>query len=58
MFKETALPSNQATAESYNSDNVQLKYSKVNAVEDRGQRERGSVGGSPLVRGFTQFANE
>ena len=23
----------------------------TNSVEDRGQRERGSVGGSPLVRG-------
>jgi hypothetical protein len=28
------------------------------SVEDRGQRERGSGGSSPLVRGFTQFANE
>jgi hypothetical protein len=25
---------------------------------DRGQSEWGSGGGSPLVRGFTQFANE
>jgi hypothetical protein len=30
----------------------------TNSVEDRGQRERGSGGVSPLVRGFTQFANE
>jgi hypothetical protein len=30
----------------------------TNSVEDRGQKERGSVGGSPLVRGSTQFANE
>jgi hypothetical protein len=29
-----------------------------NSVEHRGQRERGSGGGSPLVRGSTQFANE
>jgi hypothetical protein len=29
-----------------------------NLVEDRGQREWGSGGGSPLVRGSTQFANE
>jgi hypothetical protein len=29
-----------------------------NSVEDRGQRERRSGGGSPLVRGSTQFANE
>jgi hypothetical protein len=29
-----------------------------NSVEDRGQTERGSGGGSPLVRGSTQFANE
>jgi hypothetical protein len=28
-----------------------------NSVEDRGKRERGSEGGSPLVRGSTQFAN-
>jgi hypothetical protein len=27
-------------------------------VEDRGQRERGSGGGSHLVGGSTQFANE
>jgi hypothetical protein len=30
----------------------------TNSVEDRGQKERGSGGGSPLVRGSTQFANE
>jgi hypothetical protein len=30
----------------------------TNSVEDRGQRERGSEGGSPLVRGSAQFANE
>jgi hypothetical protein len=30
----------------------------TNSVEDRGPREWGSGGGSPLVRGFTQFANE
>jgi hypothetical protein len=29
-----------------------------NSVEDRGQRERGSGGCSPLVTGFTQFVNE
>jgi hypothetical protein len=28
------------------------------SVEDRGQREWGSGNGSPLVKGFTQFANE
>jgi hypothetical protein len=28
-----------------------------NSVGDRGQRERGSGDGSPLVRGSTQFAN-
>jgi hypothetical protein len=32
--------------------------SSKNSVEDRGQRERRSEGGSPLVRGSTQFANE
>jgi hypothetical protein len=30
----------------------------TNSVEDRGQRERGSGGGSLLVRGSAQFANE
>jgi hypothetical protein len=30
----------------------------TNPVEDRGQRERGSGGGSPLVRGSAQLANE
>jgi hypothetical protein len=30
----------------------------TNSVEDRGQRERGSGGSSPLVRGSAQFANE
>jgi hypothetical protein len=28
----------------------------TNSVEDRGQKERGSGGGSPLVRGSAQFA--
>jgi hypothetical protein len=30
----------------------------TNSAEDRGQRERGSGGGSPLFRGFTQSVNE
>jgi hypothetical protein len=30
----------------------------TNSVEDRGQTEQWSQGGSPLVRGSTQFANE
>jgi hypothetical protein len=30
----------------------------TNSAEDRGQTERGSGCSSPLVRGFTQFANE
>jgi hypothetical protein len=30
----------------------------TNSFEDKGQRKRRSVGGSPLVRGSTQFANE
>jgi hypothetical protein len=30
----------------------------TNSVEDRGQRELGSGGGSPLDRGPAQFANE
>jgi hypothetical protein len=30
----------------------------TNSVEDRGQREQGSGGGSPLVIGSAQFTNE
>jgi hypothetical protein len=30
----------------------------TNVVAEKGQREWGSGGGSPLVRGSTQFANE
>jgi hypothetical protein len=30
----------------------------TNSVEDRGQRERGSVDDSLIVRSFAQFANE
>jgi hypothetical protein len=30
----------------------------TNRVENRGQRERGSGGRSPLVRGSAKFANE
>jgi hypothetical protein len=30
----------------------------TNSVEHRGQKERGSEGRSPLVRGSAQFANE
>jgi hypothetical protein len=30
----------------------------TNSVEEKGQREREYGGGSPLVRGSTQFANE
>jgi hypothetical protein len=33
-------------------------WGSTNSVENRGQRKRGSGGGSPLVRGYTQFANE
>jgi hypothetical protein len=32
--------------------------SSTNSVEDRGHRERGSGGGSPLVRCSAQFASE
>jgi hypothetical protein len=32
--------------------------SSTYSVEDRGQRERGSGRGGPLVRGSNQFANE
>jgi hypothetical protein len=34
------------------------RVGSTNSVEDRGQIERGSGGGSPLVRGFAQFGNE
>jgi hypothetical protein len=30
----------------------------TNSTEDRGQKELGSEGSSPLVRGSVQFANE
>jgi hypothetical protein len=30
----------------------------TNSVEDSGQREQGSGGGSPLVRGSAQYANQ
>jgi hypothetical protein len=30
----------------------------TNSVEDRGQREWETVGGSHLISGYTQFANE
>jgi hypothetical protein len=33
-------------------------WGSTNSVEDRGQGERGSGGGSPLLRGSAQFANE
>jgi hypothetical protein len=37
---------------------VRMGKACTNSVEDRGQIERGSGGGSPLVRGSAQFANE
>jgi hypothetical protein len=33
-------------------------WGSTNSVEDRGQREWGAGGRSPLFRGSTQFANE
>jgi hypothetical protein len=33
-----------------------LEGDSTNSVEDRGQREQGSGGGSPLLRGSDQFA--
>jgi hypothetical protein len=38
--------------------NFFFRGGSTNLVEDRGQRERVSEGGSPLVRGSAQFANE
>jgi hypothetical protein len=37
---------------------VRGRGGSANSVEDGGQRERGSGGGNPLVRGSAQFANE
>jgi hypothetical protein len=34
-----------------------VRGGSINSVEDRGQREWESGGGSPLVRGSAQFAN-
>jgi hypothetical protein len=52
----------------YQQQNIYLRFSGVprnffwrgstNSVENRGQRERGSGDGSPLVRGSAQFTNE
>jgi hypothetical protein len=35
-----------------------FREGSTNSVEDKGQRERGSGGGSPLVRDSAQFATE
>jgi hypothetical protein len=37
---------------------IVLGGGSANSVEDRGQRERESVGGSPIVRGSAKFADE
>jgi hypothetical protein len=37
---------------------ILFERDSAGSVEDRGQRERGSEDGSPLVRGSAQFANE
>jgi hypothetical protein len=37
---------------------ILFRGGSTNSSEDRGQREGGSGGGSPLVRGFTQFVIE
>jgi hypothetical protein len=37
---------------------ILFRGGSTNSVEDRMQREQGSGGGSPLVRGSAQFANE
>jgi hypothetical protein len=37
---------------------VRVGECSTNSVENRGQRERGSGGGNPLLRGSAQFANE
>jgi hypothetical protein len=45
----------------YGSSGVPMNFfgkgGSTNSVENRGQREWGSGGGSPLIRGFAQFAN-
>jgi hypothetical protein len=35
-----------------------VREGSINSVKDRGERERGSGGDSPLVRGYAQFAYE
>jgi hypothetical protein len=35
-----------------------FRRGSTNSVKDRGQRERGSGGGSPIIRASTQFAND
>jgi hypothetical protein len=35
-----------------------VRGGSTNSVENRGQREQGSEGSIPLVRGSVQFANE
>jgi hypothetical protein len=35
-----------------------FEWNSTNSVEDRRQIERGSGGGSPLVRGNTKFVNK
>jgi hypothetical protein len=37
---------------------VLFRGGSTDSVEDRGQREWGSGGGVPLVRGFALFENE
>jgi hypothetical protein len=47
----------ESTVQQWHTQIFFLGGCSTNSVEDRGQREQGSGGGSPLVRGSTQFAN-
>jgi hypothetical protein len=61
LYRISCNPNNDSVADTMSSGVPRLFLSRggsTNSVEGKGQRERGSMGGSPLVRGSTQFANE
>jgi hypothetical protein len=57
-IKISGVPRNFFEGEGGVTPGILFGGCSTNSVEDRGQRERGSGGGSPLVRGSTQFASE
>jgi hypothetical protein len=57
------LKCNRGTGRTHSTSGVPRNFfggegGSTNSVDDRGQRERISGGGSPLVMGSTQFSNE